>query len=79
MNNSVDTFGNKTRDLPTCSAVSQQTAPPRAARRISVPVLFLYSFAFVFTLSPGFVLYLSCPLSISLFSPSLLVFISYLH
>src|SRR5215469_11764663 len=29
MKNSNDTIGNRTRDLPTCSAV-QQTAPPRA-------------------------------------------------
>jgi len=76
MNNSSDTIRNKTRDLLTCSAVPQPTAPPRAARRISVAVLFLYSFTFLFTLSPGFVLYLSCPLSVSLFSPYLLVFIS---
>ena len=27
MNNSNDTIGNRTRDLPTCSAVSQPTAP----------------------------------------------------
>jgi len=25
-----DTIGNRTRDLPACSAVLQQTAPPRA-------------------------------------------------
>ena len=30
MKNSNDTIGNQTRDLPTCSAVSQPTAPPRA-------------------------------------------------
>jgi hypothetical protein len=30
MKNSNDTIGNRTRDLPTCSAVSQPTAPPRA-------------------------------------------------
>jgi len=28
--NSKDTIGNRTRDLPTCSAVPQPTAPPRA-------------------------------------------------
>jgi hypothetical protein len=27
--NSSDTIGNRTRDLPVCSAVSQPTAPPR--------------------------------------------------
>ena len=30
MKNSSDTIGNRTRDLPTCSAVPQPTAPPRA-------------------------------------------------
>jgi hypothetical protein len=30
MKNSSDTIGNRTRDLPVCSAVPQQTAPPRA-------------------------------------------------
>jgi hypothetical protein len=29
MKNSNDTIGNRTRDLPACSAVSQPTAPPR--------------------------------------------------
>jgi len=28
--NSIDTIGNRTRDLPACSAVPQPTAPPRA-------------------------------------------------
>ena len=30
MKNSNDTFGNRTRDLPTCGVVPQPTAPPRA-------------------------------------------------
>jgi hypothetical protein len=30
MKNSNDTIGNRTRDLPSCSAVLQPTAPPRA-------------------------------------------------
>ena len=30
MKNSNDTIGNRTRDLSTCSAVPQTTAPPRA-------------------------------------------------
>ena len=30
MKNSNDTIGNRTRDLLTCSAVPQPTAPPRA-------------------------------------------------
>jgi hypothetical protein len=29
MKNSSDSNGNRTRDLPTCSAVPQPTAPPR--------------------------------------------------
>jgi hypothetical protein len=29
MQNSSDTIGNRTRDLPACSAVPQPTAPPR--------------------------------------------------
>jgi len=32
MKNSNDTIGNRTRDLPTCSAVPQPTAPPRPKR-----------------------------------------------
>ena len=31
MKNSNDTIGNRTRDLPTCSAVPQQTALQRAS------------------------------------------------
>jgi hypothetical protein len=31
MKNSNDTIGNRTRDLPACSAVPQPTAPPRSA------------------------------------------------
>jgi len=30
MKNSDDTIGNRTRDLPACSAVSQPTPPPGA-------------------------------------------------
>jgi len=30
MKKSNDTIGNRTRDLPACSAVPQPTAPPRA-------------------------------------------------
>jgi hypothetical protein len=33
MKNSNDTIENRTRDLPTCSAVPQPTAPPRAPTR----------------------------------------------
>jgi len=32
MKNCNDIIGNRTRDLPTCSAVPQPTAPPRSAR-----------------------------------------------
>ena len=31
MKNTNDTFGNRTRDLPTCSAVPQPTTLPRAS------------------------------------------------
>jgi len=34
MKNSNDTFGNRTHDLPACSAVPQPTAPPRAPPRL---------------------------------------------
>ena len=34
MKNSHDTIGNRTRDLPVCSAVPQPTAPPRAASSV---------------------------------------------
>jgi len=30
LKNSSDTIGNRTRDLPACSAVPQPTAPPRS-------------------------------------------------
>jgi hypothetical protein len=30
MKNSSDTIGNRTRDLPACSAMPQRTAPPRS-------------------------------------------------
>jgi hypothetical protein len=34
MKNSDDTIGNQTRDLPTCSAVPQPTALPRAPHHV---------------------------------------------
>ena len=36
MKNSSDTIGNRTRDLPTCSAVPQPTAPPRAPKFFNI-------------------------------------------
>jgi hypothetical protein len=36
MKNSNDTIGNRTRDLPGCSAVSQKTAPPRVLSDVAV-------------------------------------------
>ena len=33
MKNSTDTIGNRTRDLPACSAVPQPSAPPRALQQ----------------------------------------------
>ena len=37
MKNSNDTIGNRTRDLPACSAVPQPTVPPRANSFLIVP------------------------------------------
>jgi len=37
MKNSTDTIGNRTRGLPTCSAVPQPTAPPRALGSCTYP------------------------------------------
>ena len=38
MTNSSDTIGNRTRDLPACSAVPQPTAPPRAqSNKLYIP------------------------------------------
>ena len=39
MKNSIDTIGNRTSDLPTCSAVPQPTAPPRAPKLSNVHIL----------------------------------------
>ena len=36
MKKSNDTIGNRTRDLPACSAVPQPTAPPRAPIQLLV-------------------------------------------
>jgi len=33
MKNSSETIGNRTRDIPACSAVPQPTAPPRALQQ----------------------------------------------
>ena len=38
MKNSSDNIGNRTRDLPVCSAVPQLTAPPRAPSVQGTPV-----------------------------------------
>jgi len=53
MKNSNDTIGNRTRDLPTCSAVPQPTALPRAPLRIfylrnSITVLVTVYIALIF-------------------------------
>ena len=42
MNNSNDTIGNRTRDLPVCSAVPQPTAPPAACPLVEVVALLMY-------------------------------------
>ena len=52
MKNSNDTMGNRTRDLPACSAVPQPTAPPREENCYTFPkfpkhqLLLLYTNAF---------------------------------
>jgi len=44
MKNSKDTIGNRTGDLPACSAASQRTAPPRALGNSSSSNNLLMSF-----------------------------------
>ena len=46
MKNTNDPIGNRTRDLPACSAVPQPTAPPRIsmADTDTVKLLFYYVF-----------------------------------
>jgi len=39
MKNSSDTIWNRTRDLPVCSAVLQQTAPPRISETLMTHVV----------------------------------------
>jgi len=39
MKNSNDTIGNRTRDLPTCSAVPQPTALPRELKYVGYVIL----------------------------------------
>jgi hypothetical protein len=48
MKNSNDTIGNRTRDLPACSAVTQPTAPPRAPPPSSAEVNNVWSHTFTF-------------------------------
>ena len=49
MKNSNDTIGNRTRDLPTCSAVPQPTALPRALTVDTVAtVINVYMVVFLF-------------------------------
>ena len=42
MKNFSDTIGNRTRDLPTCIAVPQPTAPPRA------PYIYIYIYIYIY-------------------------------
>jgi len=37
MKNSIDTVGNRTRNIPACSVVSQPTGPPRAPNSWLIP------------------------------------------
>ena len=47
MKNSDDIIGNRSRDLPTCSAVPQLTVPPRAPYYIYI---YIYIHSLVFSL-----------------------------
>ena len=47
MKNSNDTIGNRTRDLPTCSAVPQPTVPPRTP---SIGIGYAFSSLLVYVL-----------------------------
>jgi len=42
MKNPKDTIGNRTRDLPACSAVPQPTAPPRVPQYYTRFIKYLY-------------------------------------
>jgi hypothetical protein len=44
MKNSIDIIGNRTRDLPTCSAVSQPTALPAACTHV-----YVYTYIYIHT------------------------------
>jgi hypothetical protein len=39
MKNSSDIMGNRTRDVPSCSAVPQPTAPPGAPQHLCIAVI----------------------------------------
>jgi hypothetical protein len=41
MKNSNDAIGNRTHDLPTCSAVPQPTAPPAACPTMLIVIAYL--------------------------------------
>jgi len=41
MKNSNDTIGNRTRDLPACSALPQPTAPPRTPSSVKKTCIFV--------------------------------------
>jgi len=43
MKNSNDIVGNRTRDLPACSAVPQPTAPPRVRRKGTMEIRRMFS------------------------------------
>ena len=42
MRNTSDTIGNRTRDLPACSAVPQPTAPPRTPPELIQEIFFFF-------------------------------------
>ena len=51
MKNSSDTIGNRTHDLPACSAVPQQTAPPRDPINSLIHDIYIFTyFGYMFRL-----------------------------
>ena len=57
LKNSNDTIGNRTRDLPTCSAVPQPTAPPRAPNTWSAEYNYMFIFLQFFCPFPCFCIF----------------------
>jgi len=63
MKNSNDTIGNRTRDLPACSAVPQPTAPQRAPFSVSMLLFYVRESKYDKVVTPRHVVILAntCP------------------